>query len=267
VADNNEIPTLDEIAGVVQQTGQYALDQWRDGKAPDAKIWNKADGDPVCEIDIAVDHLLKVKLQQLCPTAGWLSEETADDAERLGHRLNWSVDPIDGTRDYINGRAGWCVSVALLDGDKPISAVLAAPAQDALWTASAGGGAFRNGRRIWASKRKMIKGARIPADKLIQDDDALTLVEKPNSIALRMAMVAIDQADLVASVRLGNEWDIVAAHLIAHEAGAFVGNAYGETIKYNKFKPTDYGMICCAKDLRSDVLNRIKPYVDRVFDH
>ena len=262
--DNSGHPNPDDIANVTLEAGRLALSKWREGAAPDAKIWDKAQGHPVCDVDLFIDRFLKNKLQQICPNAGWLSEETADDAERLGYRLNWSVDPIDGTRDYIKGASGWCVSVALLEGDKPLFTALAAPAQDALWTAKAGGGAFRNGRKLWASKRKILKGARVPADTLMKDDDALTLVYKPNSIALRMAMVAADEADVLVSARWGNEWDIVAAHLIAVEAGAYVGNACGEPIKYNKTKPIDFGMICCAPDLREDVLERIKPFMDKI---
>lgn len=261
----NGPPTLDQISDIVQKAGQFALSKWRDGAVPDAKIWDKSDNHPVCDVDITIDRYLKMQLWQLCPSAGWLSEETADDAERLGHQLNWSVDPIDGTRDYISGKSGWCVSVALLDGDKPIMAVLAAPVQDALWSASRGGGAFRNGRKLWASKRQIMKGARIPADKLWNDHDKFTLVDKPNSIALRMAMIASDDADVVASIRMGNEWDIAAAHLIAAEAGAYVGDVYGNAIKYNKPKPMDYGMICCAPALKNDIVSRVKPAVDRIF--
>ncbi len=262
--DNKGYPNFDDIANVTQEAGRLAFDKWREGEAPDAQVWDKSQGHPVCDVDLFIDRFLKNKLQQICPNAGWLSEETADDAERLGYRLNWSVDPIDGTRDYIKGKSGWCVSVALLAGDRPIFSALAAPAQDSLWTAKASGGAFRNGRKLWASKRKILKGARVPADQLMQDDDMLTLVYKPNSIALRMAMVAADEADVLVSARWGNEWDIVAAHLIAAEAGAYVGNAYGENIKYNKSKPIDFGMICCAPDLRDDVLERIKPYMDKI---
>ncbi len=261
---DRSLPQLEDIIDVAHQAGQFALSKWREGDTPDAKIWDKSADHPVCDIDIAVDRFLKIKLQQLYPMAGWLSEETADDAERLGHRYNWSVDPIDGTRDYIAGKTGWCVSIAFLDGDKPILAVLAAPAEDALFSASMGGGAFRNGRKLWASKRQIMKGARIPADKLFKDDNLLTLVPKPNSIALRMAMVACDAADVLASVRMGNEWDIVAAHLIASEAGAFVSDAYGKAIKYNKSKPIDFGMICCAPALKDDVMERIKPVADRL---
>lgn len=263
---DKKIPTIDEIAEIVEQAGKFAHSKWREGDTPDAKVWDKSQNHPVCDIDIAVDRFLKMKLQQICPSAGWLSEETADDAERLGHRFNWSVDPIDGTKDYIAGKSGWCVSVAFLDGDKVIMAVLSAPAEGMLWTASRGGGAFCNGRKLWASKRQIFKGARLSADKFNDNINKLTLVYKPNSIALRIAMIAADQADILGSVRFGNEWDVAAAYLIAEEAGAYIGDVYGHAIKFNKSNPVDFGVICCSAALKDDVIAYIKPAVDRVFN-
>ena len=61
------------------------------------------------EVDLAVDELLKQRLHAIDPSAGWLSEETADSAHRLGVSRVWVVDPIDGTRDYLRGRPGWCL--------------------------------------------------------------------------------------------------------------------------------------------------------------
>src|SRR3546814_17206007 len=65
----------------------------------------------VCSSDLA---RLKEVLGAMVPEAGWLSEETADNADRLTRRAMWCVDPIDGTRDFIRGRPGWAVSVALV---------------------------------------------------------------------------------------------------------------------------------------------------------
>jgi myo-inositol-1(or 4)-monophosphatase len=83
---------------------------------------------PVCEADLAVDAFLHEALA-LVPQAGWLSEETVDDPVRLDHGLCWVVDPVDGTRDFVRGRPGWAVSVALVEAGRPIAAMLAAPAR------------------------------------------------------------------------------------------------------------------------------------------
>src|SRR5450631_4169581 len=81
------------------------------------KRWTKGDDNsPVSEGDIAVNNLLRTRLSVLAPEAGWLSEETEDDLPSRAMATAWIVDPIDGTRAYITGRADWTISVALVDG-------------------------------------------------------------------------------------------------------------------------------------------------------
>jgi myo-inositol-1(or 4)-monophosphatase len=245
------------IIAATQEAADLAQRHWRKDAPPDAKLWEKSKGNPVCDIDLAVDYLLQKRLSAILPEAAWLSEETADDPVRLGARQLWLVDPIDGTRDYIRGRSGWCVSVALIENGAPIFAVMAAPAQDKLWVARAGHGTTCNGERLTASIRRDFTGSRVPADELPQMDQDLVKVEKPNSIAMRMTMVACDRADLVAALRWGNEWDIAAAHLVAQEAGAIVTNATGGAIYYNKPVPADFGLICSAPCIHAAAVERL----------
>ncbi|MEE4537453.1 MAG: 3'(2'),5'-bisphosphate nucleotidase CysQ [Erythrobacter sp.] len=219
--------------------------------------WEKSPGNPVCEADIAVNAFLRRELGQLLPAAGWLSEETADDKERTGDDLIWLVDPIDGTRDYINGRKGWAVSVALIRAQRPLIAMLSAPARGEEWFCVAGQGATLNGRMLAASSRTVMPGARVPAERLPADDADLVAVEKPNSIALRIAMVADNRADLLATLRWGFEWDIAAAALIAREAGAQVTDAFGQPLAYNKHDPRDFGVLVSAPDIHAEALARL----------
>ncbi len=248
---------FDRIVSATQEAAALAHSQWREGQAPTAKVWEKSKGHPVCDADLAVDALLKARLSAIAPEAGWLSEETADDPARLGSSMLWFVDPIDGTRDYVRGRKGWCVSVALISDGLPLFAVMAAPATNQLWVAKAGEGVRCNDKRLTASERTTFAGARVPADDLPKMDRDLVMVTKPNSIAMRMTMVACDRADLVATLRWGNEWDIAAAHLVAQEAGARVSNAMGEVIRYNKPEPKDFGLICCASGIHSAAIERL----------
>ncbi|MGB5077164.1 MAG: 3'(2'),5'-bisphosphate nucleotidase CysQ [Sphingorhabdus sp.] len=245
------------VVAATREAGALAMTSWREGTVPDALVWEKSKGDPVSDIDMAVDALLKKRLRALLPDAGWLSEETVDDSARLNARLLWLVDPIDGTRDYVHGRSGWCVSVALIADGKPVFAVMAAPAQDKLWIAGEGEGVTCNGDLLMSSARLGFSGSRVPTDALSAIDSDLVKVVKPNSIAMRMTMVACDRADLVATLRWGNEWDIAAAHLVAQEAGAVVTDAHGKPIVYNKRKPLDFGLICCAPGIHSDVVDRL----------
>ena len=251
------MPDYSAVIAAVEEAADLAYGQWRDGSAPAAKVWEKSKGDPVSEIDLAVDALLKQRLGAILTDAAWLSEETVDDPVRLGATRVWLVDPIDGTRDYICGRSGWCVSVALVENGAPIFAIMAAPAQAKTWIAQAGKGVTCNGNRLYASTRKDFAGSRVPTDELSQIDSDLTIVEKPNSIAMRMTMVACDRADLVATLRWGHEWDVAAAHLVAQEAGAMVTNALGQPIVYNKPEPKDFGLICSAPDTHNAAVDRL----------
>jgi myo-inositol-1(or 4)-monophosphatase len=249
------------LEGIVREAGRIALDVWPgDGHA--LNVWDKADTSPVSAADIAVDTFLKRELQALLPAAGWLSEETADAPARLDRSLIWLVDPIDGTRDFVRGRTGWAVSVALVSAGRPLLGRLFAPVRareqgGEMWHAEAGQGAWRNGARLSASRRVALPGARVPAKALQKEDADLITVEQPNSIALRIAMVAADEADLVATLRWGFEWDIAAAGLIAREAGAAVTDAFGQALNYNKRDPRAFGTLVSSPAMHDAAVARL----------
>jgi len=259
VADGALRPIIDAVT----QAADHALELWAGG-ATQVKRWEKEPGQPVCDADIEVDTMLRDALGQVAPDAGWLSEETADNATRLSTDRVWVVDPIDGTRDYLGGRPGWAVSVALIERGRPIVGVLAAPARNELWIAQAGKGAHRNGRALTASERLHLPGARVPADVLPKTERDLICVSRPNSIALRMAMVAADEADMVAGLRWGYEWDIAAAALIAAEAGAVVTDALGEALAFNQPDPVALGLLCCAPGIHGAAVERLSERAQKV---
>ncbi|WP_423141260.1 3'(2'),5'-bisphosphate nucleotidase CysQ [Parablastomonas sp. CN1-191] len=244
------------LAEIVAEAGRIAMARWP-GAGHTLQVWEKAPGNPVCEADLAVDAFLKRELTRLLPAAGWLSEETIDAPDRLAGELIWLVDPIDGTRDFIRGRPGWAVSVALVSAGRPLLGFLAAPARGEAWEAEAGHGAMRNGVILIASRRTELAGARVPANDLPREDADLVLVDQPNSIALRIAMVAADEADLVATLRWGWEWDIGAAALIAREAGAAVTDAFGQPLNYNKRDPRAFGVLVSSPAIHDAAVARI----------
>jgi myo-inositol-1(or 4)-monophosphatase len=252
------IDTL-RLEQICREAGHIAMRQWP-GHGHEVESWDKGQNSPVCAADIEVDGFLKYELGRLLPAAGWLSEETADDPARLDKGLTWLVDPIDGTRDFLRGRTGWAVSVALISAGRPLIGMLVAPARGEggeTWSATAGRGAWRNGERLSASVRSDFPGSRVPADSLMKEDRDLTTVEKPNSIALRIAKVAADEADLVATVRWGFEWDVAAASLIAREAGACVTDAFGNPLAYNKRDPRAFGLLVSAPAIHPAAVERL----------
>ncbi|MBC7491877.1 MAG: 3'(2'),5'-bisphosphate nucleotidase CysQ, partial [Novosphingobium sp.] len=115
-----------------------------------------------------------------------------------------------------------------------------------------------------ASQRLTLSGARVPADTLPAADSDLVLVDKPNSIALRIAMVGADEADLLATLRWGFEWDIAAATLIAREAGATISDAFGQPLAYNKPDPRAFGLLVTAPAFHADAVERLRERAERL---
>ncbi|WP_010217927.1 inositol monophosphatase family protein [Sphingomonas sp. PAMC 26621] len=244
----------DAVAAIAAEAGALALRQWR----TDFARWEKSPGDPVCAVDLEVNALLRERLSALLPEAGWLSEETADNADRLACSRLWVVDPIDGTRDYIRGRDGWAVSVALVDQGQPVIGVLDAAARGQVFRAELGHGAWGNGVRLRVGDRTVFSGSRVPTDALPKVDRDLVAVAKPNSIALRIAMVAADEADLVATLRWGWEWDVAAAVLIAAEAGASVSDALGQGLSFNTPRAQAFGVVTSVPGIHAAAIERLR---------
>ena len=237
-----------------------ALGRWRG----EFRQWQKGDASPVCEVDLAVDKLLRQRLSTLLPGAGWLSEETRDSPERLARPCVWVVDPIDGTRDFVRGRDGWCVSVALVENGRAVLGVLDAPARGQVWRAAAGQGARLGDQQLTVGARTALAGARVPTDALPKVDRLFAQVAKPNSIALRIAMVAADEADLLATLRWGHEWDIAAAALIATEAGARVTDALGLPLQFNKPDPQAFGVLATTPGLHRAAVDHLAERAQRL---
>lgn len=245
-----------EIAG---NGGRIAMAYF--GKSP-AK-WQKDDGSPVSAADMAVNAYLKGVIAAARPDDGWLSEECPDTASRLQHRRVWVIDPIDGTRDFLRGRSGWAVSVALVEDGVVVAAVLSAPAQKRLYAAGLGRGATLNGKRLAVSGLAALDGVRLPIDQANLAASYWpspwpgTAVAKPNSLALRMAMLAANEADAWMEGRSIAEWDVAAASLILSEAGGTLTDRHGAALRFNQPQPIFHGLAAATPALHGEVLARL----------
>jgi len=220
--------------------------------------WNKGDGTPVTEADLAVDTFLKERLRAARPDYGWLSEETADDKARLAHERVWIIDPIDGTRSFMENGDEWCVSAALVENGAPVLAAIYCPPTSDLFLATLGGGATLNGSPIEVSAYDHIQDARILAREAVFQPRRWAGHHWPHmhfnmrkSIALRLCLVA--SADFDASFAIGNtsDWDIAAAHLIVTEAGGLVTTLHGDVPVYNRESTRHPGILASGPILHS----------------
>jgi myo-inositol-1(or 4)-monophosphatase len=222
----------DLLINAVREAGGLALRYFQGG----VKSWHKKPNDPVSEADLAVDQLLRETLTGARPDYGWLSEESGFAPRDSRHR--WIVDPIDGTRAFIDGKPEFTVCVALMDGDRPVLGAIFNPATNEFFEATAGGGARLNGRPIHASGHADLSEARFLASRrTFERHGWIARTAKAdfayrNSIAYRMALVANGRFDAAISLSEKSDWDIAAADLVVTEAGGRVATAAGKPLVY-----------------------------------
>jgi myo-inositol-1(or 4)-monophosphatase len=230
----------DFLIEAARDAGRLALGYFRLGQQTTARISYKAGGSPVSEADLAVDALLRRRLGDALPDAGWLSEETEDDPSRLQHARLLIVDPIDGTRAFIAGDPRWTVSLALVAEGRPVAGVIFAPALEETYAASVGHGATLNGAPIAVTTRSELDGAKIGGPRVMVEDLqkatqlSLALEPKIPSLAYRIARVAAGALDLAIASENSHDWDIAAADLILAEAGGALVEGTGQSLIYNR---------------------------------
>jgi myo-inositol-1(or 4)-monophosphatase len=226
----------DRLEAVMREAGDLA----RVTASRPFKRWTKGeDKSPVSEGDIAVNKLLHERLPKLAPEAGWLSEETEDDAAARRVPRAWIVDPIDGTRAYISGRADWTISVALVENGRPAVAALYAPVTEEMFLAVHGHGATLNGVPMRAPDENSLTGIRVAGPKRYLDQLASltsTVLPQPkiHSLALRLTRVAQGQLDAAFASGGSHDWDLAAADLLVHEARGVLTDFAGQMLSYNR---------------------------------
>ena len=235
-----------EAGALARKTAQSAFRHWTKGE----------DRSPVTEADIAVNDLLHQQLTALCPGAGWLSEETAEIPSST--TLMWIVDPIDGTRAFISGRADWSISVALVEDGRPLVAALYAPVSEEIFLAVRGAGATLNGAPIKANDGDGLRGAKIAGPKRYLDRfsnlaEGTLAQPKVHSLALRLARVAQGALDAAFASRGSHDWDLAAADLLVHEAGGALTDFTGRPLKYSGSQAV-HGALIAAGQPRHDAL-------------
>jgi len=230
-----------------------------------SKVWDKTEGHPVTDADIAVNDYLYETLTAARPGYGWLSEETKDDHSRHACPRTFVVDPIDGTRAFIDRSPNFAVSVAVIENGQSIAGALYNPLTDELFEAYLGGGAFLNGKAITAPDSDQIEGITMIGyprkfRRLGWPDMNCRIA---NSMAYRMALVASGQADATLAFTPKSDWDVAAAQLIATEAGAIVTNIRGEAPSYDQETTRGFGLICAGPSLHALLLDQVKPVIDQ----
>ncbi len=247
------------LTAAAAAAGEAALGFFR--RSP--KRWeNPRDAGPVSEADLAADALLKDRLTAARPGYGWLSEETPDDPARLACARAFVVDPIDGTRAFLAGEAGWCVAAAVVEAGRPVAGVAVFPVAGMVYAAVSGGGATRDGAPIRASARPGLEGGLAFAAASQLSPERWPGGAPPMRRGLRPAMVhrlclvAEGAGEAAISLRPCWEWDIAAGALIAAEAGCAATDAAGAPLAFNRPDPRAEGLLVAPPPLHAALLRR-----------
>jgi myo-inositol-1(or 4)-monophosphatase len=252
---------LDLLIGAAEAAGRIAHRFWR--KKPET--WDKpGDAGPVTEADLAVDAMLKADLRAARPDYGWLSEETPDDPARLQHDRCFIVDPIDGTRAFIEGDTSFAHALAVAEKGRVIAAVVYLPEKEALYAATENGAATLNGEPIAVAEPVSIGGATLLTSSVTMAPQHWSGAVPPPvrrvfraSFAWRMCLVAEGRFDAALTLRPSWEWDIAAGDLIARRAGAEVSDRRGAALRFNRPDPRADGVLVAGPALWRDLHGRL----------
>lgn len=254
------IRDLDLLIKAAQAAGDIATGYFHGQN----QVWDKPDGaGPVTEADLAVDKMLRETLLDARPDYGWLSEETEDTSDRLHKDRVFIVDPIDGTRSFVEGASTWAHSLAISERGIVTAAVVFLPVLGKLYAAAKGEGATLNGvvmRPEWLAR---VGKASVLATRPTMDEKhwpgGIPDIDRHHrpSLAYRLCLVAEGRFDAMLTLRQSWEWDIAAGELILSEAGVTVTDQIGGPLRFNNPHPQTNGVVAAGRGFHADLVDRL----------
>jgi myo-inositol-1(or 4)-monophosphatase len=227
----------------------------------------KAGHDPVTEADRALDAVLRQNL--LRDGEGWLSEETADSPARLDTERVWIVDPLDGTREFVQGLPEFCVSIGYVGNGKPVAGGIFNPATQETFIGSVDTGVLYNGKPAQASQRANLAGALVLASRSEvkrgewkQFDGSAFKVQALGSVAYKLALVSAGLADITFTLTPKNEWDVAAGAALVLSAGGFVRTLGNADLVCNRKNPLISGLLAGGPNLREELLAALEQQME-----
>ncbi len=214
----------------------------------DICVSSKADNSPLTLADLAAHRVIVAGLSKLTPEIPILSEEAADIpyAERSKWTKFWLVDPLDGTKEFINRNGEFTVNIALIENGVPVLGVVYAPVLDVCYYGAHGSGAFKEHGQSAAqpiTAKSTLAGETIKVVASRSHFDARTEAFLENlgnyecismGSSLKLCLVAEGAAHFYPRLGLTMEWDIAAAHAVVNAAGGVILNHEGKELRYNK---------------------------------
>ena len=234
---------LEAVCGIARAAGRRILDVY----ARDFKVEHKADRSPLTEADRAAHEVIAAQLRSLTPSIPVLSEESAevDYEKRAPWKRFWLVDPLDGTKEFVNRNGEFTVNIALIEDRRPVLGVVYAPVPGLIYYAAAGRSAFKQqgdgaARAIrprgFDGGKPIVVASRSHAGKeteaFLKNIGAHDIVSLGS--ALKLCLIAEGAADVYPRLGPTMEWDTAAAQCVVETAGGRVTDLNRRPLVYNK---------------------------------
>tara|TARA_B110000438_G_scaffold296148_1_gene340375 strand:- start:209 stop:988 length:780 start_codon:yes stop_codon:yes gene_type:complete len=253
---------LQKIAENLIDTFLNAGETAKDISRAGLKITYKSDNSPVTNGDLAVDKILRAKIANLTSDIEIISEETVNLEDSSRKKDFWLIDPIDGTRQYIQKKDEYTLNAALIIDSKPAIGIIYAPEKNRLFYSYGKNNAFE----ISSNKRKKIilncekknKSEIIGLENSGKTPDEVLKIYKEYGVnkkvqmssSLKFCILAAGEADIYAANARACEWDIAAGHAILDHAGGQIKTQQGNSFSYGKEKYKNLSIIAKIKEVK-----------------
>lgn len=238
-----ELKVLHEaLLDIVRDAGKCVMDVY----ATDFEVTDKSDNSPVTQADKKADEVIVGRLAALTPDIFIVSEESTEAGQRPADGASfWLVDPLDGTKEFINRNGEFTVNIALIENGQPVLGVVLAPALGRLFSGIAGVGAWLEdgaGAREIRCRVPPAEGLTVVASRSHGDAAALDAYLAGRTVAklrnagssLKICLVAAGEADVYPRLGRTMEWDIAAGHAVLAAAGGRIEQVDGSPFSYGK---------------------------------
>lgn len=237
-----------ELIELTRRAGDAILEVY----AGDFEVQIKADASPLTMADLAAHRLIESTLRELTPDIPLLSEESVPPAfsERQRWTRYWLVDPLDGTKEFVNKNGEFTVNIALIENRRPVLGFVGVPVQNKVYVGDVRAGTCEchtgnkvsrlSGRTMRTANGVTVVASRSHGSERLEAyfaslQDVFPKVDRtPVGSSLKLCILAEGEADLYPRLGPTSEWDIAAAHAVLEAAGGGVWRTDGAPIEYNK---------------------------------
>jgi len=226
------------------------------------QVHDNAGRDVTTEVDCRISQVLRERLLE--PGEGWLCEEDPDDQTRLARSIVWIVDPLDGTREFVDGVPEWCISVGLTEDGVAVAGGTSNPATGEVFLGALACGVTRNGLAVRVSETARLEGATVLASRSEcsrgewrRFEDECFLVRPVGSVAYKLSLVAAGLADATWTFSPKHEWDVCSGVALVNAAGGRVSCTDLSVIRFNRSNTMLPGLAAAGQSLWPHIVERL----------